>query len=530
MRKKKSANGTGSVEFHRGQWRVRVVIDGKRKILDTFATEDEANAARDAHAAEVAAGAIIGPGALTLDRLGAEWLDDRELHGSRVRAEVRDVRNERSVWRRHVAPSPLARMAVQSIRPRDVEAFVRWLRGREAVAAMRTRDGMQLRPAGRSISTQVQRHALRLVRGVLDEARARELIVANAAELVRVRRDGPSADIEDDWLREGEIDTLLACESLSLRDRTAYAFAIGLALRLNDLKALRVEDVHLDAQVPGPHVVASIGKANGKKHRVPVLPWLRPWIEAHLATLPKGARWLFPTSDGGKYASKRFTFGWAEKLERGPAEKPGELGPVKRRAGSALERAGIERRIRFHDLRGTTATHLALGTWGRTWSLHEIQAMLAHADQRVTERYVRRATDMLTAAAGATPRGPAHVKPRGPVAPGVAPMEEETPTNPVGFEPTTFGSGGPAGAESERELTSAGGSAGDNGAERPPSTRAELVRLLSAAAGELATSGDLYAARVAHEALGRLLDAPVADDRRAPVIDLASERAKREGA
>jgi hypothetical protein len=54
--------------------------------------------------------------------------------------------------------------------------------------------------------------------------------------------------------------------------------------------------------------------------------------------------------------------------------------------------------------------------------------------------------------------------------------------------------------------------------------------LLSAAAGELATSGDLYAARVAHEALGRLLDAPVADDRRAPVIDLASERAKREGA
>lgn len=85
--------------------------------------------------------------------------------------------------------------------------------------------------------------------------------------------------------------------------------------------------------------------------------------------------------------------------------------PYECRTRSALHRARVPRGIRFHDLRGTTATHLALGTWGRRASLHEIQAMLAHSDERVTERYVRRAIDMLAHASKATVGGP--LGPRG---------------------------------------------------------------------------------------------------------------------
>ena len=88
----------------------------------------------------------------------------------------------------------------------------------------------------------------------------------------------------------------------------------------------------------------------------------------------------------------------------GKAERVG--GKVQK-APSALERAGIARRIRFHDLRGTTATHLALGSWGRPWTLNEVQQFLSHSDQRVTERYVRRAQDALAQAAKATLGGPA---------------------------------------------------------------------------------------------------------------------------
>jgi hypothetical protein len=58
-----------------------------------------------------------------------------------------------------------------------------------------------------------------------------------------------------------------------------------------------------------------------------------------------------------------------------------------------------------------------------------------------------------------------------------------------------------------------------------PSPRADLVRALTAAIDAATRAGDLHAARVAHEALGRLLAEP---EPGAPTVaDLASERAKR---
>ncbi len=349
-----------------------------------------------AHNAEVAEGNIVAPGALTLAALGSEWLDQRELHGSRTRERVKSTKQERSVWRRHVATSDLAQLAVQSIRARDVEAFVRWLRTREAVHVITTKaDGLVVRPRGKPISRSMQREALRLVRGCLSEAVRRELVPTNVAKIAKVGKGGRVADLEDQWLRVEELDVLLGCEAIPIRLRTAYAAAIGLALRLNDLKSLRVADVHLDARVPGPHVTVHIAKSE-RRHRVPIMPWLDPWLRAHIERLPSGARWLFPNSSGRRYA-KGYDFKWARK----PAARGGYE--------AALTIAGVDRQIRFHDLRGTCATHLALGTWGRTWSLHEIQRMLAHTDQRVTERYVRRALDMLADAARETPGGPAAV-------------------------------------------------------------------------------------------------------------------------
>ena len=45
---------------------------------------------------------------------------------------------------------------------------------------------------------------------------------------------GRKADVSDDWLREDDIETLLRSPAITLRDRTVYACAIGLGLRLND--------------------------------------------------------------------------------------------------------------------------------------------------------------------------------------------------------------------------------------------------------------------------------------------------------
>jgi integrase len=398
-------NLTGTVDqLPSGRWRVRAFVEGRRQTLGIYPDRISARRALKAFLLEREAGTIVAPSSVMLSTFGAEWLDRRELEGSQARAEVRSISGERSVWRRHVAPSPIGLMCVQDIRPSDVERFVTWLRTREAVHALRTRGGPVLRPTGKPITRAMQREALRLVRQALDEAVRLELVRQNVADTIKIRRGGRVADLEDGWLRAPEIDQLLGCERIPLRNRTAYACAIGLALRLNDLKALRVEHVHLDAAVPGPHVRVWISKSE-RWHRVPIAAWLAPWLRAHLATLPPHATHVFVNADGDPYAT-HYDFAWAEKRERRMVGRGSKRQRVEQLTPSALELAGLARRIRFHDLRGTCATHLALGTWGRTWSLHEIQSMLSHTDQRVTERYVRRAVDALATAMKGTTGGP----------------------------------------------------------------------------------------------------------------------------
>lgn len=403
----KRPNGAGTVEQHRGRWRVRAVVEGRRRVLTTCDTREDAERFLAAWIFARTTAAIEAPTKATIAGLASGWLDARELDGSDTRAEVRDIDSERSLYRRHIEPDDLARMPLATITTLDVELFARRLRRRPKVHAIRAGETMILREVpGETISRSTQRHALRLLGALLEYARKRGVIDANPAEGVRVAPDaGRERDLSDDWLRAHEIDRLLRCERIASADRRAYACAIGLALRERDLASIAVADVVLEDAVIGPHVrVPAIAKT-GRPHRVPILDWLLPIVREQLAEIDADSRWLFPARHGGRYAAGH-DWRWApkpERLWRGEgAERRREL--VVR--PGALELAGVERRIRFHDLRGTTATHLALGTWGRAWSLHEIQAMLAHSDQRVTERYVRRAIDPLAAAARATPGGP----------------------------------------------------------------------------------------------------------------------------
>jgi len=384
------------VEPHGVRWRVRATVpdeDGtpRKRTLETC--DDELAAQRLARAWNARAEG----GTHVPTRFGqwvSDWLDRRELEGS-ARGEVRGIDGERSVAKRHVLPSPLAELAVQTITRADVEDFASWLRKRRKVSAVATKAGTVLRETSQTISAQTQKHALRIVRQALAAAVGR-LIDVNPSAEVEIAR-GRKADLSDDWLRADEIEQLLGCEALSARDRAAFAVAIGTGLRLNDLKRIELADLDLGTEVPGPGIRVTIAKSE-KAHRVPLLPWLLPMLRAHVATLAEGSRWLFPARDGKHAYRPDFDFGWAEKVDR--------RGKEPTRTPGALERAGIARRIRFHDLRGTTATHLALGTWGRAWSLTEVQQFLAHSDQRVTERYVRRAQDALAEAARGTLGGP----------------------------------------------------------------------------------------------------------------------------
>ena len=153
MSRRRRGNGAGSIERHRARWRVRVTIEGRRRTLTTCETRREAQAILDAFLAERAAERILSSDALTLADLGQRWLDRREVEGSPTRTRVKSIETERSVWRRQVEPSPLAHLAIESIRIRDVEAYTRWLRRHEAVRARWSKAGTTLEPTGRPIST-----------------------------------------------------------------------------------------------------------------------------------------------------------------------------------------------------------------------------------------------------------------------------------------------------------------------------------------------------------------------------------------
>ena len=388
----KRKNGNGSICARPdGKWRARAWIEGRRRDIGVFASEPEAQRFLSAWTMEVSAGNIIAPKAQTLGNFGELWLDRREINGSRKRATIRDIDNERSLWRTHVEKSRLAGMALDAIRVRDVDEFVATLRRKKAMQARRQGDSFVLLTTDRPLSRVVVKHALRLVRCCMDDARRQEIITVNPAVDADVGH-ATSTDEVWDFLRTDEIDALLRCDEFTEEARTFYAVAIFAGLRVSEIIHLRWADVQLDVEVPGPSITVRFGKhggatKSGKMRKVPVLPALLPWLRGQrerTGRLP----YVFMSPHGAHF-SAGYTAGWPEKKAR----------------ESALSRAGVARRVRFHDLRHTCGTHLALGSWGRRWSPIEIKGMLGHSSLRVTERYTHLADSTLDEAARETRGG-----------------------------------------------------------------------------------------------------------------------------
>jgi hypothetical protein len=96
--------------------------------------------------------------------------------------------------------------------------------------------------------------------------------------------------------------------------------------------------------------------------------------------------------------------------------------------GKHVSMANIGRRVRFHDLRHTHASHLLQGSWGRKWMLSEIAQMLGHSSVNMTTRYAHlseggiaqavRETNTFNPAPAADAANPKHVLMRTMVAAG----------------------------------------------------------------------------------------------------------------
>lgn len=346
---------TANVEEHpkgSGLYRVRARIGGRlvtvaSKLPERLAIETANKYGELQSAGELSHG-------ITLGQFGAGYLDRRAKLGSRSKRE------DESRWKTLIDQDELGKIALASLQRPDV---VIW------------RDRLLARVSGESV-----KRALSLLRVALADALDRGLVAENVARDVRVPRRLGATDEED------LTGVLVPVEQMALLaavpDEHKPLVAVGLlsGLRWSELSWLRREDL-AGAELIVRRSAGGGPTKSGKPRRVPLLGPASVALEVQLASLDEDCPWVFPGSHGAP--RKQRPLDWPEWVKA----------------------AGIERRVRWHDLRHTCATSLLAGWWsedGARWTLDEVCSMLGHSSINVTERYARKLDETLALAAKKT--------------------------------------------------------------------------------------------------------------------------------
>lgn len=350
------------------RYRVRLYVEGERRSYGLYETMD---AAEDALAAALEQRGALASGT-TLRTWGDAWLSKRERSG-----RVRGIAKERRCWDKHVTASELGAMPLTRVRRKHVVAFL------EAIADTT------------SLSRQTIAHVRRLVIGAFESAIDAGRVDENPARGARLPFREESAEESWTWLTQAEIDRVLALPvvdagrgarrrgTVTPMQHAAFVVAVFAGLRAGELWGLRWRDVILDDHRPELVVRLSrdLPTKNGKTRRVPMLAAVWTALAAWKAIAPGvGDAIVFPADDRRPHRDG-YDAGWAR---------------VKRLAGIT------DRRVRWHDLRHTCASHLVSGTWGRAWRLEEVRDFLGHESIKTTQRYAHLAPGGLHDAAKAT--------------------------------------------------------------------------------------------------------------------------------
>jgi integrase len=160
------------------------------------------------------------------------------------------------------------------------------------------------------------------------------------------------------WIKtRGELERLLGVCPDELRDMIAVA--IGTGLRLDEMLHLAWDDVDLETRL----ITVQRGRQGtvkgGRIRHVPILDSVLP-VFRQRALQRAGAMFVFP-GQGGGVRSKT---------------------PVQTAYKAALKRAGLDTRLRWHDLRHTCASWWVLGGG----DIFRLSRMLGHASVQITQR------------------------------------------------------------------------------------------------------------------------------------------------
>lgn len=351
----KRADDTGSIEEDRrgrGHW-ARLPRAHGRRSLGLFPTRE---AAAEALAAELERFVEQPPDVLTVARYGRRWLDRRAASG-----DYRSVDSERRRWADYVEESALGNTPIGRVTPGDVRRWLRELDGK---------------------APQTRRNALSLVRGVLRSAVEDEHLVTDPTRDIRVPKAARAGEKDRwTWLDAHELAALLSVRLPSQRTPperwiSIWTVAAYSGLRAGELWALTWDDVdERRGVICVRRAVTERGRLGppkgGQAREVPLLAPARTALAAWRAVAPRSPRGLvWPSEHGGGHHRT----GYQAQIKVG------------------LRAAGIERRVRFHDLRHTCGSHLLQGTWApwivaRALRLEEVRDWLGHGDITVTQRY-----------------------------------------------------------------------------------------------------------------------------------------------
>jgi len=192
-----------------------------------------------------------------------------------------------------------------------------------------------------------------------------EYLKENPAWGVRQQKENPP---EFEFLTEDEIKRLLECCAPHLK--TFLTLAIYTGMRRGELFRLEWRDLSFEKGENGIITVRDT-----KNHETRYIPMSRIVREA----LQKHPRRIVD----GKVCPLVFS---------SPEGNP--ITDVKKGFAGALQRAGVTRHVRFHDLRHTFASHLVM----KGVDLRTVAKLMGHRDIKVTMRYAHLAPDHLQAA------------------------------------------------------------------------------------------------------------------------------------
>jgi len=198
------------------------------------------------------------------------------------------------------------------------------------------------------------------LRALLAYAKKKGLVPTNVAHEVKFPKVPRKSY---DWLRSPELGPFL--EGCLGDFATIAKVAILTGLRRREVVFLQRSDIDLLNAVISVRSKPHLGfrPKSGKERSIPIDPVLRPLLVKHLAERvgPGPEAWVFPQTAGARRSERTRWFALSTQ--------------------AAATRAGISRKLTFHDLRRTYGAMLIEAGV----DIYTVSRLLGHADVRITQ-------------------------------------------------------------------------------------------------------------------------------------------------